>query len=107
MKTEDIDGYRPSKWIPCTDLRTLAALGKLQEELGELTSIVARTIIQGVDGVDPETGKPNLQALAEEIADVRAMSRLVIEHLGEGGVNISERAAKKLCMKREWLEMLK
>lgn len=107
MRTEDIEGHRPSKWVPCTDLRTLAALGKLAEECGELSSIIARCVIQGVDGMDPETGMSNLTSLEHELADVRGLSRLVIEHLHLMKNQIEERAEKKLQMKRDWLEMLR
>lgn len=107
MKTEDIEGHRPSKWVPMTDLQMLAALGKLAEEAGELVSIISRCIIQGIDGKDPETGKANIKALAEEIADVGGLSKLVVLHLNLDPSDLSERAEKKYRMKRDWLEMLK
>lgn len=107
MKTEDIDGYKPSKWIPITDLQTLAALGKLQEELGELTSIIGRCIIQGIDERDPETNELNRDNLQKEIADVMGMSVLVMDRLGLDKDEIDVRASKKLKMKHDWLEMLR
>lgn len=107
MKTEDIDGHRPSKWIPITDLQTLAALGKLAEECGELSAIIARCVIQGLNGVNPETGEINDDDLQKEIADVRGLSQLVIRQFGFDDAFIAERAEKKYQMKREWLEMLK
>lgn len=54
---------RPSKWIPITDFVALAHLGKAGEESAELSGILFRTIIQGIDGVDPDTGKSNLLAI--------------------------------------------
>ena len=107
MRTEDIDSTRPSKWIPITDLQTLAALGKLQEELGELTAIIGRCIIQGINEKDPETGEVNRDNLQKEIADVQGISFLVSEHLGLDLYQIGVRAEKKLRMKRDWLEMLR
>jgi hypothetical protein len=107
MKTDDIDGHRPSKWVPITDLQTLAALGKLQEELGELVSIIGRCIIQGIDERDPETGTYNRVNLKNEIADTMGLSVLVMEHLHLDKNEIDIRASKKLKMKREWLEMLR
>jgi NTP pyrophosphatase (non-canonical NTP hydrolase) len=107
MKTEDIDGYRPSKWVPCTDLRTLAALGKLAEECGELSAIIARCIIQGPDGKNPETSEINCNDLEKEIADVVGLSRLVARHFQMDPARIAERAEKKFRMKEEWLEMLR
>jgi len=107
MEAKDIDGHRPSKWIPVTDLRQLAALGKLMEELGELQSIVARTIIQGgINECDPETGEENGASLQDELADVRGMIILVSELYGFDKEYIHARADKKLRMKRDWLEML-
>lgn len=98
---------RPSKWIPVANEVDLAHLGKLGEELGELSAIVSRCIIQGIDGADPETGKPNLLALQEEIADVRAMSQLAIERFNLAEGEIVFRAQRKVAMKRTWHAMLK
>lgn len=98
---------RPSKWIPMTDLLALAHLGKLGEETNELGAIVFRCIIQGIDEHDPETGKPNRQALAEEIADVRAMAELVCEHFEFDMPEIWKRIERKKNMKRAWHDMLR
>lgn len=97
---------RPSKWIPITNLVDLAHLGKLGEEAGELSSIVSRCIIQGIDEADPETGKRNRYALEEEIADVMAMSALAIERFGLDYIRILERNKRKQNMKRAWHAML-
>jgi NTP pyrophosphatase (non-canonical NTP hydrolase) len=107
MRTEDIDGHRPSKWIPMTDLQALAALGKLAEECGELSAIIARCIIHGIEEKDPETGEVNAIALKKEIADVQGLSKLVVRHFGMDPAAIAERAEKKYRMKVEWLEMLR
>lgn len=56
--------------------------GKLAEEANELAGICARIAIQGLDGLDPATGKPNRQALAEEMADVEAAMNFVFKHTG-------------------------
>lgn len=106
MKTEDIDGYRPSQWVPMTDLPTLAALNKLQEELNELGKIIARILMQGIDEADPETGTINRSELEKEIADVRGLSKLVVDHFGLDDTCIEDRAEKKYNMKVKWLEML-
>lgn len=104
METKDIG--KPSKWIPITDLKTLALLGKLAEEANELGAIIARSIIQGLDGANPETGEVNIAALAKEIADVRGLSQLTIRRLALDESAIAERAARKRNMKQEWIEML-
>lgn len=98
---------RPSKWIPMTNLIDLAHLGKLGEETGELIGIVSRCVIQGIGESDPETGKPNVQALMEEIADVYAMGELAIERFGLDREEISKRKLRKMNMKREWHKMLR
>jgi hypothetical protein len=48
-----------SKWVPTTDPMTLRRMGKLTEELGELQSVAARVVIQGIDETDPSSGKVN------------------------------------------------
>ncbi len=98
---------RLSKWVPMTDLIDLAHLGKLGEEAGELSSIVSRCIIQGIDECDPETGKPNRQALMEELADVYAMGNLCTERFGLDVVQIVGRRDRKMAMKRAWHDMLR
>ena len=97
----------PSKWIPEKDARILAVTGKLGEEAAELSKICHRIAIQGLNGVDPATGKPNVVALAEEVADVRALSDLAnsLFDLYDGG--FWDRATRKLEQKQAWLELLK
>lgn len=106
MRTEDIGDKEPSNWIPISDPKTLAALGKLGEEVNELGEIIFRSIIQGLNERNPETGKLNLEALEEEIADVRGLSALVIRQfeLNEGA--IAERAERKRKVKQSWISML-
>lgn len=62
-----------SPWRAESNPAFVAILGKLGEELGELQAAVSRCIIQGVGGTHPVTGKPNLDWLFEEIADVLNM----------------------------------
>jgi hypothetical protein len=50
----------------------LKILGKQLEELNELGSATARCIIQGIDGREPVTKKPNREWFMEEVADVYA-----------------------------------
>lgn len=96
----------PQRWVPITDLVDLAHLGKLGEESGELSSIIARCIIQGIDGVDPSTGKPNRIALQDEIADVRAMSYMAIDRFNLSLDEIDLRANRKIIMKQKWHNMI-
>ncbi len=57
---------RPSKWIPETRLLAMAHVGKLGEEAAELAEVCL--------------GLPDFDALAKEMADVRAMSELAIRY---------------------------
>lgn len=61
-----------SPWMPMQDQHQLAMLGKLAEEAAELASRASRCIIQGIDELDPDTGRSNRDELAREIADVLA-----------------------------------
>lgn len=97
----------PNKWVPMTDLIALAHLGKLSEEAGELSSIVSRCIIQGIDECDPETGKPNRQALLEELSDVAAMSQMAIDYFGLDTFEFCKRVDRKMKMKKAWHAMLR
>ena len=71
--------------MPEPDLLTHQALGKLAEEVNELGSIIARCLIQGLNESEPETGKPNREKLAEEMADVEAALLWVKEVVGGDG----------------------
>jgi hypothetical protein len=106
MRTEDIVDKHTSDWVPISSPRTLAALGKLGEEAGELSAIISRCIIQGLAGVNPETGEVNLVALEKEIADVRGLSKLVIQQLGLDETAIEYRAGMKRNMKANWIKDL-
>jgi hypothetical protein len=106
MRTEDIPTKQPSLWIPERDPATLAAIGKLGEEACELGAALFRAAIQGIDGLDPETGRPNREKIADEIADVRALSRIGVARLGLDDAEIEERAARKVAFKEPWLKGL-
>jgi NTP pyrophosphatase (non-canonical NTP hydrolase) len=94
--------YSARPWRPTADPTELRHLGKLGEELGELTAAVARCIIQGIDECEPETGKPNRQWLSEEIADVMACLELASAHLRLDEATIRERAARKVELLSGW-----
>ncbi len=93
-----------SPWHPITDPRILKTLGKLSEELGECSAVVARCIIQGVGESHPLTGKRNVVWLEEEIADVLANLRLVRERLNLDDFAIHERARVKYELLLAWHE---
>lgn len=91
-----------NKWTPTTDLRTLRRLGKLQEELGELQAVVARCIIQGIEEVDPASGKTNRVRLTHEAADVLAQLGLTREQFNLDEEVIFSRVASKTRQMAEW-----
>jgi hypothetical protein len=94
--------YKDRPWQPTTDAADLRHLGKLSEELGELSSAVARCIIQGVGECDPETGKPNRAWLGEEMADVIACVELAAVHFGISEADLTERIERKRALLAGW-----
>ena len=92
-----------SEWQPITNKHDLAVLGKLGEEASELCSAICRCIIQGMDGLEPTTGKPNRQWLEEEIADVMALVTLAIQEFNLDSAAISERCSRKIAYKFIWI----
>ena len=89
-------------WHPMTDPRSVKTLGKLIEESGELASAAARCVIQGIGGVEPDTGKPNIVWLEDEIADVLANIKLTIDQFGLNADRIEERTERKKTKLRVW-----
>jgi NTP pyrophosphatase (non-canonical NTP hydrolase) len=104
MKPTDIKPL-VSAWHPMSDPVDLKHLGKLAEELGELSAAVARCIIQGVGESEPVTGKPNKLWLEEEIADVAANIGLVINRFGLDLDFIDVRSTKKMAQLKTWHDM--
>lgn len=94
-----------SPWVPMTAAKDKKVIGKLLEELGEAVAIAARCLIQGINEPDPGTGKNNRLALAEELADVDALTTVAIVHFGLDKAMMSKRADRKMREKVEWLEM--
>lgn len=96
----------PSPWQPEQDKIRLAALGKLLEELGEASAIVARCIIQGVDEGEPVTGKPNREALWQELADIKAATSIVEDVFDLPPMEMDVRVARKRLHLRMWHTMI-
>lgn len=95
-----------SPWQPVTNTLDLKHLGKLAEELSELGQVVARCIIQGVDEVQPVTGKSNKLWLEEEVADVYANLQLVRSRFKLDDEFIEQRVKDKRDYLRNWHEMV-
>lgn len=94
--------FNDPPWHPISNARDLKTIGKLSEECGELSAAIARCIIQGIDELEPVTGKPNRQWLSEEIADVYANIELVVERFNLSETFIAERHIRKLAPLRAW-----
>lgn len=89
-------------WFPTTDPASLRRLGKLSEELAELQAVVARIIIQGIDGTDPASGQTNRQRLQNEIADVYAQLSLAVMMFKFDTFMIDMRSKEKIRQMAEW-----
>lgn len=106
MKTEDIPDKLPEPWIPEKNTLNIALLGKLAEEASELAGICSRSIIQGIEGKNPETGISNIVALENEIGDVLAKINLAIPYLNLDLGHIQNRRALKQQFSGRWFSAL-
>ncbi len=86
------------------------SIGKLSEELSEANKACARCIIQGFDARDPVSGKPNSEALLEELADVLAALKWLTEIKPGAKIGNSEEFDKRIERKlegfRRWQRMI-
>src|SRR4051812_36842567 len=94
-----------SKWVPTTNLMELRRLGKLGEELGELSNVASRCIIQGLDETDPGTGKVNRARLLDELADVAAQIDCTLTAFKLNVAYFGERRRAKRVLMAEWEAM--
>lgn len=107
MTIDNADHLRDaSPWRAEQNPAFLAILGKLNEELGELTAATSRCIIQGVDGVHPVTKKPNLDWLFEEIADVLNMISFARAYFHYDQNLFVARVRRKELHIKQWLEQI-
>jgi len=88
-------------WEPVSG-KLLRRLGKTSEELGELSAVVGRMIIQGPGGTDPSSGRLNTDRLADEIADVYAQLGLLVVDLALDSNYISDRIQLKKASMAVW-----
>lgn len=94
--------FNEPPWHPMNNSRDIKTVGKFLEELGEGVAAVARSLIQGIDGLDPRSGKPNKESVEDELADIIANLSLVEERFN---LTIStDRIKKKLNQLRQWHE---
>lgn len=91
-----------AKWQHTTDPLHIRRLGKTGEELAELLAVVSRCLIQGLDEIDPSSGKTNRQRFIDETADVRAQLNCNDRAFGLPIDEIERRIAKKETWMAEW-----
>ena len=91
--------------VPMSNPVDIKHIGKLLEELGEGVAAAARCLIQGIDGREPVTGKPNLQWFTEELADITANTKLCVQRCTLDMQAISTRAERKEDHLRKWHAM--
>lgn len=94
-----------TKWVPTTNLMELRRLGKLGEELGELSNVASRCIIQGINETDPSSGKVNRQRLLDELADVAAQIDCTVAAFELDVAYFGERRTRKRQQMAEWEAM--
>jgi NTP pyrophosphatase (non-canonical NTP hydrolase) len=93
-------------WMPEPHPVTRAILGKLGEELGELSAALSRCMIQGIHEVEPVTKVANRDWVQKETADVLAGISLLIDHLGLDEQMIWVRAQNKIKHLLKWHAMI-
>jgi NTP pyrophosphatase (non-canonical NTP hydrolase) len=90
------------KWVPTTNGIILRRMGKLGEELAELSNVTNRVIIQGLYQVDPSSQKVNKLRLEEEVADVWAQILVTMKALQLDREMIEARVENKVDQMQEW-----
>jgi len=97
-------------WNAPDDKRLIRRAGKTGEEASELAGVCSRITIQGIDEIDPSSGKTNRQRLTEEMADVLAQIACTITFLGldsDAGIAATQaRVETKIAQMNEWEELV-
>lgn len=91
-------------WKPDENPHQARRIGKTGEEVSELASVLFRISIQGIDSIDPSSGKTNRQRLLEETADVMAQCDCNMHSLftWEERQFVNHRALEKRRQMAEW-----
>jgi hypothetical protein len=91
-------------WVPDDNPHQARRIGKTGEEVNELGSVLFRITIQGIDSIDPSSGKTNRQRLLEESADVYAQLEVNFHALYtvEEQAFVSARVLEKRRQMAEW-----
>lgn len=96
-----------SPWNVQTDSFLIRRMGKTGEECAELSAVTSRIIIQGMDEIDPTSGRFNSNRLVDEMADVLAQIECNIKAFGLNREFIAQKVAEKIAQMDEWEEVLK
>lgn len=91
-----------SAWVCESDPYILRRVGKTGEEAAELVKVCCRIVIQGIGGIDPVTGVPNIIALEHEIADCLAQFDVTIAVHDLSRDRIESRRRSKVEQMMEW-----
>lgn len=93
------------RWVPDIDEHQARRIGKTGEETNELGAVLFRIQIQGLNAVDPGSGKTNRQRLLEEMADVTAQIEITCDFLWisqNQGSDFDNRVQEKKRQMAEW-----
>ena len=96
----------PAPWVPMDNPKDIKVIGKALEERGEAITALARSLIQGIEGTEPSSGRPNRVWLNQELADESATGRIVIQHFKLDEEAIVDRAQTKYDFLMKWLGMM-
>ncbi|MEZ0261071.1 MAG: hypothetical protein ACAH80_08675 [Alphaproteobacteria bacterium] len=96
-----------SPWMPEKNPITIATVGKLGEEAAELAQRCFRTLIQGLDEIDPDSGRTNRGELEREIADVLACIHVAYTNAMVDLDNNIERHDAKVTGFHRWHQMIR
>lgn len=106
MTMTDRQKVQMNPWVPIANPRMQRRLGKTAEELSELLCVIARIGIQGMDEIDPASGKTNRQRFHEETADVIAQINCNFREFDMPAEEIDERVQEKEALMEEWEALL-
>lgn len=102
MSAQHVPTLRMNPWAPDRDPRQARRIGKTLEEINELGVVLARISIQGMDAIDPASGKTNRQRLHEETADVLAQIECNVRAFDMDKNAMFDRQETKVEQMLEW-----
>ena len=91
-----------NKWEPDNNPQQGRRIGKTLEELAELSNVLARISIQGLDAFDPSSGLTNRERMHRETADVLAQLECNMQFFNMSRREIGDRAYTKRAQMAEW-----